>query len=158
MSKSNYKETLYLGTTREDFKKLPSERIYLSKHSWDCDWYWGMGYIGNATLHTHFDYTFLCGSISDTDITKVFSQTKLTQNNWWTILEMFSSAYKLSATAAVYGRGGAHITTNLCKDKLQDKELSDRINKDLEQVLDRVWKYIEDSIEENTKKEIANDA
>jgi hypothetical protein len=157
MSKSNYRATLYLGTTREDFKQLPSERIYLSKHTWDCGWYWGFGYIGNKNLHTHFDITFLVGGTTY-DLPKVFSDTKLTQNNWWTILEMFSSAYKLREAADLYNRGGSHITTNLCKDKLQDKELSDRINKDLELLLDRVWKYIEDSIEENTKKEIVNDA
>lgn len=153
MSKSNYRETLYLGTTREDFKQLPSERIYLSKHSRDCSW--GIGYIGNENLHAHFT-TFLKDG-AGYGIDKVFSHTKLTDNNWWTILEMFSSAYKLREAADLYHRGGSHITTNLCKAKLQDKELSDRINKDLKLVLDRVWKYIEDSIEETSQKEIANE-
>jgi hypothetical protein len=147
---------IYLGTTRADFKQLPSERIYLSKHTWDCGWYWGFGYIGNHKLHAHFKL-FLEGG--DTyDLPKVFSNTKLTQNNWWTVLEMFSSAYKLREAADLYNRGGSHISNNLCKAKLQDKELSDRINKDLELVLDRVWKYIEEAIEDNTQKEIANDA
>jgi hypothetical protein len=156
MSKSNYRKTLYLGTTREDFKQLPSERIYLSKHSWECGWYWGFGYIGNSNLHAHFKL-FLEGG--DTyDLPKVFSDTKLTQNNWWAILEMFSSAYKLREAAGFYNRGGSQITKNLCGHILKDKVLSGRINKDLELVLDTLWKYIEDSIEDNTKKEIANDA
>jgi hypothetical protein len=148
---------IYLGTVKEGFKDLGGEKIYLYKHSWDCSWYWGLGYIGNKDLHTHFEYVFLRGS-SEYSLPNIFSHTKLNQNNWWAILEMFSSAYKLREVADLYYRGGSHITTNLCKDKLQDKELSDRINKDLELVLNRVWKYIEDSIEDNTKKETANDA
>lgn len=154
MSKSNYRDTLYLGTTREDFKQLPSERIYLSKHSWDCGWYWGMGYIGNENLHCHFEGAFLVGS-NALDITKVFSQTKLTQDNWWTILEMFSSAYKLREAADLYHRGGSHISTNLCREKLKDEELAARLNKDLKEVLDTVWKYIEVSIESNLQAEMS---
>ena len=33
--------------------------IYLEDFSWDCDWYWGGGYIGNRSMHTHFDGCFL---------------------------------------------------------------------------------------------------
>ena len=29
------------------------ERVYLSKHSWDCGWYWGFGYVGNRDCHFH---------------------------------------------------------------------------------------------------------
>ena len=143
---------LYLGRLRDN-QELGGEAIYLSKHSWDCNWYWGMGYIGNKNLHTHFDITFLQGK-TKYDIAEVFSSTHLNQRNWWTILEMFSSAYRLKEVADLYYRGGSHITTNLCKDRLQDKELAARLNKDLEEVLDRVWKYIEDSIEANLQAEI----
>jgi hypothetical protein len=31
------------------------EKVYLSQHSWDCDWYWGFGYVGNAKCNFHFD-------------------------------------------------------------------------------------------------------
>ena len=143
---------IYLGTTRADFKQLPSERIYLSKHTWDCSWYWGFGYIGNHNLHAHFT-TFLRDG-AGYGIDKVFSHTKLTDNNWWTILEMFSSAYKLREAADLYNRGGSHITTNLCAWDLTSKSVSDSLNKDLELVLDTVWKYIEDSIEANLQAEI----
>ncbi len=36
-----------------------SEPIYLEGFKWDCDWYWGGGYLGNKNLHTHFDGCFL---------------------------------------------------------------------------------------------------
>jgi hypothetical protein len=35
------------------------DTVYLSGFSWDCDWYWGGGYLGNRNLHTHFDGCFL---------------------------------------------------------------------------------------------------
>jgi hypothetical protein len=144
---------IYLGTVRDDFPEIGGEAIYLSKHSWDCTWYWGMGYIGNKDLHTHFETMFLKNK-PRYNITDVFSNACLNQNNWFTILEMFSSAYKLREVADLYHRGGSHITDNLCKDKLQDKELSARINKDLEIVLNRVWKYIEEAIEDNSLQEM----
>jgi hypothetical protein len=35
------------------------EPVYLEDFSWDCDWYWGGGYVGNKNFHTHFDGCFL---------------------------------------------------------------------------------------------------
>jgi hypothetical protein len=146
-------DKIYLGKLREDFPEIGGELIYLYKHSWDCNWYWGMGYIGNKDLHTHFDLSFL-GRSFESDITSVFSKTKLTQNNWWTILEMFQSAYALKEAAELYHRGGSHISNNLCREKLKNEELAARLNKDLKEVLDTVWMYIEVNIEANLQAEM----
>ena len=35
------------------------EAVYLRDFTWDCDWYWGGGYIGNSEFHAHFDGAFL---------------------------------------------------------------------------------------------------
>ena len=147
---------LYLGRLRDDFQDLGGEAIYLYKHSFDCGWYWGMGYIGNKDLHTNFKSTFLKDRVTY-DIKDIFSKTKLTQSNWWNILEMFETAYALREAAEVYHRGGSHITTNLCREKLKDEELAARLNKDLKEVLDTVWKYIEVSIESNLQAEMNNE-
>ena len=32
-----------------------NETIYLTPPSWDCDWYWGFGYLGNKNCHYHID-------------------------------------------------------------------------------------------------------
>lgn len=144
---------LYLGRLRDDFQDLGGEAIYLSKHSWDCNWYWGMGYIGNKDLHTHFKSTFLKDR-GTYDIKDIFSSTKLTQNNWWNILEMFNSAYALREVADLYHRGGSHISNNLCREKLKDEELAARLNKDLKEVLNTVWMYIEVNIEANLQAEM----
>lgn len=147
---------LYLGRLRDDFQGLGGEAIYLYKHSWDCNWYWGMGYIGNKDLHTYFKSTFLKDR-GTYDIKDIFSKTKLTQNNWWNILEMFETAYALREAADLYHRGGSHISNNLCRDKLKDEELAARLNKDLKEVLDTVWRYIEVSIESNLQAEMNNE-
>ena len=151
-TKSNYREQLYLGKVRQDFKEdfIAGKRIYLSKHSWDCQWYWGFGYIGNTNLHTHFKSSFLTGEAYD--IGKVFEETKLTQHNWWTILELFQTAYHLREAYEVYYRGGSHISNNPLRSKLQDRELATRIAKDLGEVLEKLWLYIATSIEDNTKE------
>lgn len=45
----------YLGRT----KGSNPEPVLLTDFTWDCDWYWGGGYIGNSKFHTHFDSAFL---------------------------------------------------------------------------------------------------
>ena len=146
-------DKIFLGKLREDFPEIGGELIYLYKHSWDCNWYWGMGYIGNKDLHTHFKSTFLKDR-GTYDIKDIFSSTKLTQNNWWNILEMFETAYALREVAELYHRGGSHISNNLCREKLKDEELAARLNKDLKEVLDTVWMYIEVNIEANLQAEM----
>lgn len=37
----NGKSRVFLGTS-----KKTNERIYLEKPSFDCNWYWGFGYLG----------------------------------------------------------------------------------------------------------------
>ena len=44
----------YLGKLKNE-----NERVYLYDFTWDCDWYWGGGYIGNDGLHGHFKNAFL---------------------------------------------------------------------------------------------------
>jgi hypothetical protein len=39
--------------------KGTSESVRLEDFTWDCDWYWGGGYVGNNNFHCHFDGCFL---------------------------------------------------------------------------------------------------
>jgi len=48
----------FLGYTKKDLYGS-REAVYLYDFSWNCDWYWGGGYIGNSRFHTHFDNCFL---------------------------------------------------------------------------------------------------
>lgn len=115
--------------------------ISLSKHSWDCGWYWGFGYIGNSKLHTHVSCTFLNPEEyrNWTDVTFWFSSTFLTQKNWWEFLERFQTAYALRKAADTVGRGGSHIT-HACI--TADKESAKMLNKKLECLLDDTWNWL----------------
>ena len=45
---AKYPLTIFLG-------KHDGKSILLRRPSFECDWYWGFGYIGNKNLHTHLD-------------------------------------------------------------------------------------------------------
>ena len=133
---------IYLGRTRSDFELLPDEKVWLSKHEWDCGWYWGMGYIGNKNLHTHFDSTFLhCAKYTPKEI---FKDTKITEKEWWIIRDLFIQAYALKATAAIYRHGGHQTTVNGVTNIILNKELEDKLNADCKIVLDKIWSILEE--------------
>ena len=127
------KDKLYLGNTTE------YGRLYLSKHSWDCGWYWGFGYIGNSRLHMHID-SLINGEY---DVNKIFDgSTGITQDQWWIIRDLFRQAYALKAAAEVYQYGGHQTTRPGMTDCIKNLEMAARINKDLEIVLNKVWDFI----------------
>ena len=41
------------------YLKGTKKSVYLKDFEWECDWYWGGGYIGNSSFHAHFDGAFL---------------------------------------------------------------------------------------------------
>lgn len=54
----NKKFKILLGYTKKA-QNGRREPIYLEGFSWECEWYWGGGYIGNKNMHAHFDGAFL---------------------------------------------------------------------------------------------------
>ena len=132
---SNYPSKIYIGKNND-------EKIYLSAPSWDCNWYWGFGYLGNKNCHYHIDgltkhenYNFekKCYEYEFTNLFDGFkkhfgSSLIVRDSQLWTLVELFSTFYKLRETAEVLGRGGAHYTNNPCKDIIINKEEVDRIN------------------------------
>ncbi len=131
----------YLGKTSENFKNCPNQSIYITKHSWDCDWYWGFGYIGNGGMHTHFDGVFL--NNAPTDVKEIFKSTKITQELWWILRDLFIQAYALKECAAVYHYGGHQTSKEGITDIIKNQEMEKTINKDLETVLNKIWEVIE---------------
>ena len=130
-------DKIYLGNTTE------YGRLYLSKHSWDCGWYWGFGYIGNSRLHMHIDS--LIGA--EYDIRSIFDKgSPITQNQWWIIRDLFTQAYALKKAAEVYQHGGHQTTKPGMTDCIKNLEMAARINKDLEIVLDKVWDFLSNEV------------
>lgn len=121
----------------EFFQK--GERIYLTEHSWNCGWYWGMGYIGNKDCHTHFNSVFLDNKNIWNSLENFFSATFLTENQLWILKDLFKQAYTLKECAEVYRHGGHCTIQKGTTDIIINKELEERINKDLEIILNKIW-------------------
>ena len=148
-------DKIILGKVKEDYKKyqVAGEIIYLSKHSWDCGWYWGFGYIGNERLHTHFDSEFLG---EETDIRNIFETTDIRQDEWWILRDLFVQAYSLRKCAETYRHGGHQTTTKGITDIIQSKVMEKKINADLKIVLDKIWSILESIQTRNKIVEILN--
>ena len=124
---------VYLGKDKET-----GERLYLKKHSWGCGWYWGFGYVGNKDLHFHFK-----SYIEDSKCCKeLLTTTKLTDDNWWVLRDLFKQAYALQKAAEIYRYGGHQTTVKGVTDILKSPSKVTALNKDLEKVLDTLWDYL----------------
>ena len=111
--------------------KLDGKKVWLAPPSWECEGYWGYGYIQNNHLHTHF-------SMLDTNdnliyaIRKRFNGTfSLQGSDLWTFYELMQTFYSLKDIAEVYSRGGRHIASNPLADILRNPEEYRRINENL---------------------------
>lgn len=159
-------EKIYIG-------RIDNESIYLSKHSWNCGWYWGFGYVGNNNLHFHISSLINekddKGKYPEYEVNQVFQNSiafnspVFTQKQWWVIRDLFIQAYALKKSAEVFRYGGHQTTLTGVTDILKDTTINeiiteelfkevlieDFINQKLRLVLDTVWQYMIDSIEEN---------
>lgn len=130
-------DRILLGTT------IDNEVIYLSKHSWDCGWHWGFGYLGNKNLHYHFD-TYLKGD--EWMVDKIFKQTIIMQDQWWILCDLFKQAYALKACAAIYQYGGHLSSKTGMTDVLKSDDKAKVLNDDLEIILDKIWEFLQDNL------------
>jgi len=107
--------------------KVDGENIFLYAPSWDCDWYWGFGYLGNKNCHYHLDGLKEKGNLYE-QLKLHFDELYIKEENLWEFCELVQTAYTLRQTAEVLGRGGSHYTNNPCKEVIKNKEETDRIN------------------------------
>jgi hypothetical protein len=144
-------EKIYLGKVKKEVVNTHckgnemhclGQRIWIEKHSWDCGWYWGFGYIGNTRLHCHFDGQFLDGNVW-LNPSKIFEETWLTEKIWWVLKDLFKQAYILRECAEVYRYGGHCTTVGGITDMLRDDEMCKRLNADLEKILNMIWTILE---------------
>lgn len=113
--------------------------IYLFKHSWDCGWYWSIGYLGNDNCHFHMKNLI---KDSEDNVHKAFTKTSITQKQWYVICDLFTQAYALKKTAETYRHGG-HISSLIgVTNCIQNKEMEIKINSDLSKLLDVTWNYL----------------
>jgi len=149
-------EKLFLGRVKkeifDDRKKninllMLGENLWLEKHTWDCGWYWGFGYIGNKHLHTHAE-TFI-KKLLWKNADEVFERTKFNNNDFWIFKDLLKQAYSLKGTAEIYIHGGHCLEKEGVTDVIKSKEKAKTINKDLETVLDTMWSFLEEILSED---------
>lgn len=115
------------------------EPIYLSKHSWDCGWYWGFGYLGNNNCSFHFE-SYLKGD--KYKVTDHLSDSIFTQDDWWILRDLFIQAYALKKAAEVYQYGGHQTSEPGITDLIKNPDKAKELNTDLEKVLNQIWKLV----------------
>lgn len=132
----------------ERFKmgQADGENIYLSAPSWDCDWYWGFGYLGNKDCHYHVDGLDTSKNLFDA-IKDHFGETLAIKedDDLWSFCELMASFYALKKTAEVLGRGGSNYGENPVREIIKNEAEAKRINNE-------VMPAIFDAIENIIKK------
>ena len=116
------------GSDKVFFGFQDGERIYISKPTWDCDWYWSFGYLGNTNCHFHLDGIDIKTNMYDAIKENFTSLNKQIKKNIWLFCELSATAYTLIETAEVLGRGGSHYTGNPLKKIIKNKKEVERIN------------------------------
>jgi hypothetical protein len=119
---------------------------YLEKHEWQCGWYWAFGYIGNNNCHMHIESIINhpeAYSPNWTNVGEQFTETWLTQNQWWILRDLFIQAYALKKAAETYQYGG-HQICQAAPYRIINAERAKEINADLAKLLDNIWDVIKE--------------
>lgn len=132
------KDVFLLGADSEE------TMYWLEDGSWDCDWYWGIGYVETYTnnknpelardieSHRHFDGLFFNGTKNGYDLFKeFFVETPLSDKEIWTLVELMKSLYILREYSDMLHCGGAHYTTNPNAELLNNETEYKRINEEV---------------------------
>jgi hypothetical protein len=112
---------------------------YLKAPSWDCDWYWGFGYIqgyrkniiadGYHESHQHAD-NFLSEWFTEWNGSQpILTETSFTEKEGWILTELFRQFYQFREMAELYYRGNMHVTSSSLD--WTDKAEAERINKEV---------------------------
>ncbi len=107
-----------------------NSRIYLTPPSWDCDWYWGFGYLGNSRCHYHVDGLTTQNLNLFDGIKKHFGDSFVlkTDADIWKFCELMQTFYSLKEAAEILGRGGSNYTSNPCAELIKNPDEVTRIN------------------------------
>ena len=96
-------------------------RYYLESPSWDCDWYWGFGYIQGFNGKTISDRSHESHQHANNFMSEWFTewngskpklkQQTFTEKEGWELSELFNQFYHWKEHAEVIGKGGCHVVT-----------------------------------------------
>ena len=129
---------------------------WLEQATWDCQWYWGGGYVETYTnnqhperardidSHQHFDSLFFKGNKDGyTAFYELFTDTPFTNNEVWKILELMLSFYIIREYSDTIHRGGAHYTSNPASGVIKSEDEYKRINeKVIPAIMNELYKIL----------------
>ena len=128
-----------------------NEKYWLCEGSFDCGWYWGVGYVQvfnrnytDIVYHTHFDSLFFNKRQFSGDVFRqYFDEITLSDSEVYKLMELMKTIYTLREYSDTLHRGGAHITSNPVSDLIKNDEEYNRINKVLiPALLNEVYKLL----------------
>lgn len=132
------KNAFFLGRREKD-----NAKVYLEAGSWDCDWYWGFGYLEvynkpktDTKEHYHFDS--LLKEFGIGGIEKHFKSFVLAEKDMWVLADLMDSFYKLKEAAEFYYLGNAHYISDKRLGGRKDLRIWKRINNDIEGIIKQV--------------------
>ena len=135
----NYDFKVYLGKDKDT-----AEEVYLNGFSWDCDWYYGGGYLSyykgiRQTVHTHFNATFLNSKINGEygiwkSLDSFLNDAQFNEIEWWRIKDLYKQFYSLKNAAETFQFGG-HCIGEGRNPKEINKDMADRINTHIQDVI-----------------------
>ena len=127
-------------------KRKDGKAVYLEQGQWDCDWYWGFGYLEvlnrphtDINEHYHFD-SLLNNDFGIEGILKHFSHFVLPEEEIWQLAGLMSMYYKLRKSAEIYCHN-SHYTENDGID-ITNPEMEKKINSDIEKIINQVHKLL----------------
>ena len=130
---------------------------WLEEATWDCDWYWGGGYIETYTnnkfperakdisSHQHFNGLFFKGNKCAFDaFLELLPVHPFTDSEVWKICELMRAFYTARAYSDMLHCGGAHYTTNPARDAIKCNSEYERINKSvIPAIMQELYKILE---------------
>ena len=125
------------------------EKEWLEEGHFDCGWYWGAGYVEvfnkrytDIKAHTHFDSLFFNKTKNCYDAFKEHYNS-IPNYDVWKLLELMKSIYTLREYSDFLYTCGSHITSNPCKDIIENEKEYKRINEVLiPSLLKEVYKIL----------------
>lgn len=130
------KKVFLLGTDKD------GQGYWLGSPTWDCNWYWGFGYIETYTRnfmphlakdiksHEHATNFMAEWFIGCNGSKPKLTDKTFTEAEGWELSELFKQFYHLREQSEFWGRGKMHVADT----KIQNwtnKELANKINTEM---------------------------
>ena len=142
-----------------------NRKMYYVESTFDCNWYWGIGYIVEFTNNnnpamsrdyktwTHWDSLFnekAKERMYHIDAFKaIFPKNPFTEKEQWKILEIMQSLYTARKYSDMLHARGSHITSNPCNEIIENNKEYTRIN---EKVIPALLANLYNILERNEEK------